>query len=119
MGTHPIFESDFDCLTDNRKMGLLKGVAVAAGCYFGLPFALGAVGFTSAGVAAGSAAAATQSAVYGGATTGLFSVCQSVGAAGLSASTAAGAGVASESKGIFKAVLDFLNGDPDDDSNGD
>jgi len=22
MGTHPIFESDFDCLTDNSEIGL-------------------------------------------------------------------------------------------------
>jgi len=30
MGTHPIFESDFDCLTDNQMLiGLLLGVAVA------------------------------------------------------------------------------------------
>merc|ERR1712037_965347 len=24
MGTHPIFESDFDCLTENRKMRMLN-----------------------------------------------------------------------------------------------
>ncbi|KAF9789702.1 hypothetical protein BJ322DRAFT_552305 [Thelephora terrestris] len=42
--------------------------------------ALGAVGFTSAGVAAGSLAATVQSVVYGGATGGLFSLLQSAGA---------------------------------------
>ena len=49
------------------------------------PFALGAVGFTAAGVAAGSAAAAVQSTVYG-ATVGsgtVFAVLQSAGAAGI------------------------------------
>ena len=35
------------------------------------PLALGAVGFTAGGVAAGSLAAAAQSAIYGGATTGM------------------------------------------------
>jgi hypothetical protein len=39
-------------------------------------------GFTTSGVVAGSAAAGLQSSVYGGATTGLFSVLQSVGATG-------------------------------------
>jgi len=43
-----------------------------------LPFA-GYIGFTSAGVASGSVAAAVQGSVYGGATTGVFSVLQSVG----------------------------------------
>ena len=49
------------------------------------PFALGAAGFTTAGVAAGSAAAAVQSIVYG-ATVGsgtVFAVLQSAGAAGI------------------------------------
>ncbi|KAF9643749.1 hypothetical protein BDM02DRAFT_3077775, partial [Thelephora ganbajun] len=41
---------------------------------------LGAVGFTSTGVAAGSIAATIQSIVYGGATGGLFSLLQSAGA---------------------------------------
>lgn len=41
------------------------------------------------GVAAGSLAAFIQSAVYGGATTGLFSVLQSAGAVGISAGTSA------------------------------
>ncbi|KAF5349702.1 hypothetical protein D9756_008837 [Leucocoprinus leucothites] len=45
----------------------------------GIPL-LGAIGFTSAGVAGGSIAAGVQSAVYGGATGGVFSVLQSIGA---------------------------------------
>ena len=55
--------------------------------------ALGAAGFTSAGVAAGSIAAGVQSAVYGGsvAAGSLFALCQSAGAIGVigSAATAA------------------------------
>ena len=51
------------------------------------PLALGAVGFTAGGVAAGSAAAAIQSAIYGGATTGAFATAQSAGAAGFSWAT--------------------------------
>jgi len=49
------------------------------------PAALTAVGFTSAGVAAGSLAAATQSAVYGGyvASGSVFALAQSSGAAGI------------------------------------
>ncbi|KAL0564684.1 hypothetical protein V5O48_017357 [Marasmius crinis-equi] len=48
--------------------------------------ALNTVGFTSAGVAANSLAAGIQSLVYGGATTGLFSVCQSIAATAVAAS---------------------------------
>ena len=63
------------------------GAPVVAGA------ALGAVGFTSAGVAVGSIAAGIQSAVYGGsvAAGSLFALCQSAGATGVigSAATAA------------------------------
>ncbi len=61
-----------------RVMGgtiLGVGVAVTLGA-LAIPLA----GFGAAGVAAGSIAAATQSAVYGGATTGIFSILQSIGA---------------------------------------
>ena len=58
--------------------------------------ALGAVGFTSAGVEAGSIAASVQSTVYGGSVVpgSLFSLCQSAGATGFigSAATAVIAG---------------------------
>ena len=55
---------------------LLAGGAVLSICALAIPL----VGFGVRGVAAGSFAAATQSAVYGGATCGLFSVLQSAGA---------------------------------------
>ncbi|KAI0652771.1 hypothetical protein C8Q79DRAFT_1005936 [Trametes meyenii] len=51
-------------------------VIVTAGAAIVLPV----IGFTSAGVAAGSIAAGVQSAVYGGATCGVFSLLQSAGA---------------------------------------
>jgi len=44
---------------------------------------LASAGFTGAGVAAGSLAAGVQSAVYGGAATGVFATLQSAGVAGL------------------------------------
>ncbi|KAJ3501931.1 hypothetical protein NLJ89_g9118 [Agrocybe chaxingu] len=53
------------------------GVALAPVVVVG---GLNALGFTAAGVASGSIAAGLQSVFYGGATTGLFSLCQSIGA---------------------------------------
>ncbi|KAF8971188.1 hypothetical protein BDZ97DRAFT_1651552, partial [Flammula alnicola] len=47
---------------------------------------LNAIGFTAGGVAGGSIAAGIHSAFYGGAATGLFSVCQSIGATSVAAS---------------------------------
>ena len=45
-----------------------------------LSFFTGAAGFTAAGVAGGSTAAAAQGSIYGAWTTGVFSVLQSAGA---------------------------------------
>ena len=59
----------------------------AATAVVGAPLVLSAAGFGAAGVAAGSAAATIQSAVYGGAATGIFSSLQSAGAAGMSTAT--------------------------------
>jgi len=53
---------------------------------------LGAVGFGSGGVTAGSIAASLQSAIYGGATGGVFSVLQSLGATTVASPFAAFAG---------------------------
>ncbi|KAJ8078941.1 hypothetical protein PM082_013225 [Marasmius tenuissimus] len=71
---------------------LIGGALIAGGSSVLLPSAgvatLNAVGFTSSGVAAGSLAASIQSVVYGSATSGLFSFCQSVGATAVVASPA-------------------------------
>ena len=81
-----------------------KKAAIVAGAVLGgvglvaaAPFAIAAAGFGAGGIVAGSAAAAVQSAVYGGATGGLFSTLTSIGAAGMGATStafAAGAGAA-------------------------
>ena len=52
----------------------------------GAPLVLGAAGFGAGGVAAGSLAAKAQAVFYGGGTTGIFSILQSAGAAGMSSS---------------------------------
>ena len=79
------------------------GAAVAIGT---APVALAAAGFGAGGVALGSLAAGVQSAVYGGATTGAFSVAQSAGAAGLgmlgtTVSGIVGAGAGKAAKSYF------------------
>ena len=66
------------------------GVGVAAACIVATPLVLGAVGFTSTGVAAGSTAAAWHSAIGIVAKGSIFSLCQSVGAAGLATTTTVG-----------------------------
>ena len=53
------------------------------GTVIGTNVGLGVLGFTPAGVVAGSAAATIQSVVYGGATSGVFSACQAAGVVGL------------------------------------
>ena len=65
--------------------------------------ALGAAGFTTSGVAAGSAAAAIQSTFYGGyvASGSTFALLQSAGAAGISATTS---GVIGGSSGVGAAI---------------
>merc|ERR1711953_414522 len=68
----------------NNKTALITSAVFGA---IGLPIALPLLGFTATGVAARSIAAGAQSAIYGGFTTGIFSVLQSMGAAGVSAGT--------------------------------
>lgn len=61
------------------------GIAVGVGAVVAVPIALGAAGFTAAGIAAGSTAAGVQSTVYR-ATVGsgtVFAFLQSAGAAGI------------------------------------
>ena len=67
--------------------GAAIGLAVGGAAVLGTPLIVGVVGFGSAGVAGGSLAASVQGIAYGGSTSGLFSICQSVGAAGLSTVT--------------------------------
>ena len=67
--------------------GALYGLVAGSAAIAATPLLLGAAGFGSAGVVGGSLAASVQSLIYGGSTTGLFSLCQSAGAAGLSTMT--------------------------------
>jgi len=72
------------------KVGAAAVAATATttlACVFAVPVVMTMIGFGSGGVIAGSTAAGLQSAIYGAYTTGVFSVCQSVGAAGLASST--------------------------------
>ncbi|PPQ99350.1 hypothetical protein CVT26_014013 [Gymnopilus dilepis] len=70
------------------------GLVIAGGTVLGPAMVVGglnSVGFTSTGVATvyyaiGSLATTVQSMFYGGATSGLFSICQSIGATAVSAS---------------------------------
>jgi len=76
--------------------GAAAGTAAGVGVTAGAPAALGAVGFTSSGVAGGSIAASLQSLLYAGATPagGWFATCTSAamgGAAGTAAVTAVAA----------------------------
>ena len=75
------------------------------------PLALGAAGFTGAGVAAGSIAASIQSAVYGGfvASGSLFALAQSAGAAGIGAAgNAAIGGITAGITGSFTALGSYV-----------
>jgi hypothetical protein len=71
------------------QKGALEGAAAAIGAVVAAPLVLGAAGFGSAGIAAGSLTAAMQGpAVASGSA---FAVAQSVGAAGLAIGTKAAA----------------------------
>ena len=101
------------------------GVAVGTGTVVATPLVLSAAGFTAAGVAAGSVAAAAQSVLYGGgvATGSVFAALQSAGVAGISMTgyaaiggTAGTAGVLAKkagekwlSRGKHKVSLDDQN----------
>ena len=77
--------------------GFIVGIAAA-------PLVLSAAGFTAGGVAAGSIAASAQSVIYGGATTGIFSLLQSAGAAGLGVAGNAVAGAVGAAAGAGLGV---------------
>ncbi|XP_049917631.1 interferon alpha-inducible protein 27-like protein 2A [Epinephelus moara] len=95
-------------------MGLLTFIALGGGAVAGVaaaPLVLGAIGFTSAGIAAGSYAASMMSAAAvangGGVAAGsLVAVLQAAGAAGLS--TAANVAMASTGAGVGGTVLAVL-----------
>merc|ERR1712227_859961 len=79
MGTHPIFESDFDCLTETKMPFVIATCAAIAG-YVAPSLGLSAMGFTASGVAAGSAIQSGIGAVAAGST---FATAQSVGMLGV------------------------------------
>jgi len=96
-----------DTMSPETKKKIKIGVFAGAGVIVGacaIPLALPLIGFTSAGVAAGSIAASIQSVVYGGFTTGLFSLAQSAGAAGVSAAATAGMAAAGGAAGAGVAA---------------
>ena len=72
--------------------GIVASVAFGVASIVAAPFILTGVGFGTAGVAAGSIAAAIQGpATIAG---GLFALCQSAGVVGMAATTQAGIGAA-------------------------
>eukprot|EP01104_Vermistella_antarctica_P001586 TRINITY_DN11659_c0_g1_i1.p2 TRINITY_DN11659_c0_g1~~TRINITY_DN11659_c0_g1_i1.p2 ORF type:complete len:205 (+),score=30.04 TRINITY_DN11659_c0_g1_i1:102-716(+) len=78
-------------------------LVAAAGAVIVAPWALPLLGFGAGGVAASSLAAATQSAVYGGAATGVFSLLQSAGAVG-AFSTATNVAIGASAAAVTSAV---------------
>uniref|UniRef100_A0A0K2VBR2 Uncharacterized protein n=1 Tax=Lepeophtheirus salmonis TaxID=72036 RepID=A0A0K2VBR2_LEPSM len=85
-----------------QRSPFLVGLAVGGTSIIAAPFILTAAGFGAAGVASGSIAAGVQSAVYGGATSGIFSILQSAGAVGISAASTA---IIGTSTGTVAAVV--------------
>nr|XP_034336377.1 interferon alpha-inducible protein 27-like protein 2B isoform X1 [Crassostrea gigas] len=85
----------YDCETKTKFGSILRmvlpvviaGVLTTVGAYIGTPTVLSALGFTKAGVAVGSMAAAVQTPAT--AAGGFFALCQSAGVLGLAASTKA------------------------------
>ncbi|XP_063445452.1 interferon alpha-inducible protein 27-like protein 2B isoform X2 [Mytilus trossulus] len=97
------FEQQYNVIKAKNKQGSwFKPLAIGTACLVGgavlapiaVPAALGAIGFTSGGVAGGSIAAAMMSSVGNVAAGSAIATMQSIGAAGLGAAgTAVGAGV--------------------------
>ena len=77
---------------EHPKAALIVGCGV--GAVVAAPVALAAAGFGAGGVVGGTAATVVQSTYYGAATSGVFSVLQSVGAVGLGVKGAAAVGAA-------------------------
>ncbi|KAF8707529.1 hypothetical protein RHS03_03386, partial [Rhizoctonia solani] len=95
---------------------IIKGIGAGAAVGVGVFVAPPLLGFTTAGVAAGSVAALVQSAVYGGAVQAgsAFAIMQSIGATG----TMVPAVVAAASAGIATAAASEDNGGDKDSGNG-
>jgi len=78
-------------IDESTAKSVVKITAISAtgslATFLVVPVALPLIGFEGAGVAAGSLAALIQSVVYQGETAGLFSLLQSAGALGISATT--------------------------------
>lgn len=92
-------------------MGPWTYVAIGAavgGTILLAPVALSLAGFTTAGVAAGSMAAAVQSGIGNVVAGSMFAMLQSLGAAGMTAGTVATAGAAAGAAGAGAAVADNL-----------
>lgn len=91
------FVLDFNMVGIGLKIAVGTAVVMTAA-----PYVLAAVGFGPTGIAAQSAAAATQSALYGGAVAkgSLFSVLQSAGATGALATSAATTAAVSGALGV-------------------
>ena len=96
---------DFKAVTDFRYLSAtMEFFAAAVGGVLtiaGAPFVLGAAGFTSAGIAAGSLAAGVQAGLGNVVVGSTFAALQSAGAAGLAASTTAALGAAGATGGAL------------------
>ena len=94
---------DRDRLLNRRRVGALVGGAIAGAVL--APVLLSAAGFTAAGVTAGSVAAGFQSAIYGGATTGAFSLLQSAGTGAFGSLMTVMGGAAAVGGGLASGVM--------------
>ncbi|XP_076357678.1 interferon alpha-inducible protein 27, mitochondrial-like [Tachypleus tridentatus] len=84
---------------------IILGVGVGSTTVLSIPLILSALGFSTVGVTAGSAAALFQSVFYGGsiASGSLFSFLQSIGAAGISLLSSLGIGCGAGGLSTFLA----------------
>ncbi|XP_061751462.1 interferon alpha-inducible protein 27-like protein 1 [Nerophis ophidion] len=97
-------------IVNNMALATAAAAAGAAALVVAPPAALGALGFTSAGIAAGSTASAMMSlsaiANGGGVAAGsVVAVCQSIGAAGLGAASGVVAGVGATAAVLFSSFF--------------
>lgn len=86
------------------------GLVVGGGAVLAAPLVLSAAGFTAGGVAAGSAAAFAQSIIGNVAAGSWFALCQSAGAAGISAASSAIIGTVGGAVGSTAVAAAGLSG---------